>query len=102
MGHDEDMLTLLKRPTAWVPIALSFAILVMFWIYLSGVLPPEPTGDEGTAAHLFQLWLVLEIVLIGFFAVIWLARDLKNASLVLLLQLCGVFAGCFPVWYFHL
>ena len=96
------MLLLLKRPNAWVPILLSFAIVGMFWMYSVGVIPLDPAGDEGTAAHLFQIWLVLEVFLIVLFAVKWLPQNLKDASVILFLQLCGVIAGSFPVWYFHL
>ncbi len=96
------MRPILKYPTAWIPVALSFAILGMFWLYTRGIMLPDPSGDEGTAAHLFQLWLALELLLIAFFAVKWLPRRPHDAALVLILQLCGVAAGCFPVWYLHL
>jgi len=77
-------------------------MLGMFWMYATGIIKPDPTGDEGTAAHLFQIWLVIEVFLIAFFAITWLPRNPKDASLVLFLQVSSVFMGCFPVWYFHL
>ena len=32
-------------------------------------------ADEGTAAHLFQIWLVLEVLMVAFFAMKWLAQN---------------------------
>jgi hypothetical protein len=96
------MLRMLTHLSAWLPLALTAAMLGVFYLALTGAIPPGPTGDEGTAAHLFQIWLVLEVVLIAFFAIRWLPRSSKDTLLILVLQLCGVFAVCFPVWYLHL
>ena len=38
-------------------------------------------------AHLFQLWLVLEPLMVGFFAVKWLPRAPKQALFILALQI---------------
>jgi hypothetical protein len=96
------MFGLLKNPSAWVPLALTAVLFGVFYLSFAGIIPPDPTGDEGTAAHLFQIWLVLEVALVTFFAIKWLPRNPKDALAILFLQLCGVFAGCFPVWYLHL
>jgi hypothetical protein len=55
---------MIKRPLAWIPVAMSLAILAMVLttIGISGAVRQE---DEGTPAHIFQLWLVLEVVLGG-------------------------------------
>lgn len=95
------MFGILKHPSAWVPLVLTAAMFVVLYLSLTGVIPPDATGDEGAAAHLFQIWFVLEVLLISFFAFKWLRRS-KDALLILVLQLCGVFAMCFPVWYLHL
>jgi hypothetical protein len=95
------MFAILKHPSAWIPLALTVIMLGVFYLALTGIIPPDPTGDEGTAAHLFQIWLLLEVVSIPFFAFKWLPRS-KDVLLILGLQLCGVFAVCFPVWYLHL
>ena len=96
------MFSLLKKPSAWIPLLLSFGIVAMLagFLYLGGA--PEREHDEGTAAHLFQLWLVLEVVLIPLFALKWLPQAPKDALPILILQIIAVLAGCFPVFYFHL
>jgi len=95
------MISLLKKPSAWIPIALSLGIIAMLIFYLTrfGIVHNE---DEGTAAHLFQFWLVLEAVMIPFFALRWLPQAPKDAALVLLLQIAAVLAPVAPVFYFHL
>ena len=96
------MISLLKRPGALIPLILSAFMLGVFGLYLAGVIPPDPTGDEGTAAHLFQIWLVLEVVLIPLFAIRWLPREPKVAAVILALQILAVFVVCSPVFYFQL
>jgi len=69
---------------------------------MHGVPTPEENKDEGVAAHLFQLWLVLEAVMILFFALRWVPQEPKDAALVLALQIAAVLASVAPVFYFHL
>jgi uncharacterized membrane protein len=92
---------LIKRPIAWVPIAMSLAILVMVvtTLRVAGV---ARQADEGTAAHIFQLWLVLEAVAVAVFAVEWLPRRPRAALFVLIIQLLCAMAACAPVFYFRL
>src|SRR3989344_5195242 len=98
------MSLILKRPSAWVPIALSLAMLAFILILLGvyGVPTPDPNADEGTAARLFQLWLVLEIFLVAFFAIKWLPRAPGPAFLVLVVQIAAALAACAPVFLLHL
>jgi hypothetical protein len=58
--------------------------------------------DEGTGAHLFQIWLVLEVFMVGFFAVKWLPQKPKDTLFVLAIQIVAVLIVCAPVFYFKL
>jgi hypothetical protein len=80
----------LKRPSALIPLAMSFTALtvVLGYIALFGV---ARQADEGTAAHLWQLLMAGQLPIIAFFAIKWLARTPKEALLVLALQ--GVALG---------
>ncbi len=49
---------------------------------------------KGTGAHLFQLWIVLEVFAVSFFAIKWLPQRPKQALFVLALQ---VLAAFFPL-----
>lgn len=88
---------ILKQPSAWIPIVMSLAILTMVLgiITISGVVYHE---DEGTAAHIFQIWLVLEVFMIAFFAIKWLPRAPRQALSVLALQIAAALAACAPVF----
>jgi Flp pilus assembly protein TadB len=59
-------------------------------------------ADEGTAAHIFQLWLVIEVVAVAAFAVEWLPRRPRAALFVLIVQMLCALAACAPVFYFRL
>jgi hypothetical protein len=93
--------SIIKQPSAWIPIALSFGVLlIMFASFaLSGT--PTHQADEGTAAHLFQIWLVVEVAMIGFFGVTWLPKKPLSASLILIVQIVAVLAACAPIRYFN-
>jgi hypothetical protein len=57
---------LIKKPSAWLPILLSLGMLALIaCVWATAGLAREP--DEGTPAHIFQLWLALEAILIAFF-----------------------------------
>jgi hypothetical protein len=62
-----------RRPAAFLPLAMSFVALAMvlghFAIY--GIVPET---DEGTPAHVFQLLMILQGPIIALFAVRWLRR----------------------------
>jgi hypothetical protein len=94
--------SLIKQPSAWIPIALSLT-WVAFWIFQLGMFgPPRPEPDEGTAAHLFQIWLVSEALLLAYFTIRWLAQRPKQALPILILQIALVIVDCAPVRIFHL
>jgi hypothetical protein len=93
---------LFKRPSAVIPIALSLgalaAMLTSFAIF--GV--PHREADEGTAAHLFQIWLVLEVIGVAFFAIRYLPQKPKQAIWILVVQVVAVIAACAPVFLLNL
>ena len=81
---------LLKRPAGFVPLALSAAALSLIGGYLAlyGTVA-TPDGDEGAAAHLFQLLMLLQLVATGVFAMRWLPRAPRQALVVLALQIAA-------------
>ena len=84
-------LSTLKRPSALIPLAMSFAALslVVGHVALFGA---AREADEGAAAHLWQLLMVGQIPIIAFFAITWLPRAPRPAAIVLALQLCAALA----------
>ena len=87
------MKSIIKKPSAWVPIVLPFIFFAYLVIYISifGIVRQE---DEGTGAHLFQLWLVLEPFMLGFFALKWFKSARKETLIILAIQ---IIAALLPV-----
>ena len=96
------MNSLIKKPTAWIPLALSLVMIVIFLGYFFSAGVPKPETDEGTGAHLFQIWLLLEIILIPLFAIKWLPREPKHAWPILALQLILALLVMAPVFILKL
>ena len=93
--------TMLKRPCAFLPVAMSFAALatVLAHIVMFGVVRE---ADEGTAAHVFQLLMIAEVPIVAFFAIKWLPRSPRQALQVLALQVGAGLAALAPVFLLKL
>jgi len=76
---------LVKHPSSWFPVAMSFAalLLVIGYVMVFGVSKQE---DEGTAAHIFQLLLVGQVPIIAFFAFKWFPKKQKQVLQILAIQ----------------
>lgn len=88
---------ILKKPSAFLPLAMSFGALatVLLYVLLFG---PAPQSDEGTAAHIWQILMAGQIPIIMFFAIRWLPRTPKDALLVLVLQGGAALMALAPVF----
>lgn len=93
--------TLMKQPSAFLPLAMSLAALTTVLVYLAmfGVVR-EP--DEGTAAHIWQLLMAGQVPIVAFFAIKWLPQNPRQALLVLALQVCAALAALAPVYFLGL
>nr|AKQ02398.1 hypothetical protein [uncultured Parcubacteria bacterium Rifle_16ft_4_minimus_37647] len=80
------MKSLIKKPSAWIPIVLPLIFFVYLVTYISmfGIVRQE---DEGTGAHLFQLWLALEPFMLGFSAFKWFSSARKETLIILAIQI---------------
>lgn len=78
--------SLLMRPSAIVPLVMSGAAfgLIVAVVAIVGVTHQE---DEGAAAHIFQLLIVMQLPIIALFAFKWLPKSPGLAVLVLMLQI---------------
>jgi hypothetical protein len=87
---------ILRRPSAFLPVAMSLAALSLIGaqIATAGVVPQR---DEGLAAHLWQLLMAAQLPVILYFAVTWLPRAPRWASVVLAIQILAVLAAAMPV-----
>jgi hypothetical protein len=81
-------LSLTRRPSAYLPVAMSLIALalVLGYVAIYGTQSNPQPHDEGAAAHLYQLLMVLQGPIILFFALKWLPREPREALIVLALQ----------------
>ena len=91
---------MLKRTSAWLPIAMSLGALATVLVYLA-MRGPAPQADEGTAAHLWQLLMAAQVPVVLFFAFRWLPQSPRQAVPVLALQFCAAVAAVAPVYLLH-
>jgi len=76
--------SLFKQPSAWIPLAMSFVALAMIVVCVAiNGFASSGNGDEGAPARIFQLIMVAQLPIAGYFAVKWLPRRPKQSLLVL-------------------
>ncbi len=95
------LLTVLKHPSAFLPVAMSLAALalVVGSIAMFGVVRE---ADEGAVAHVWQLLMAAQIPVIAFFGFTWLPRAPRPALQVLALQAAAAIAALAPVYTLNL
>jgi len=92
---------LLKRPSAFLPMAMSVAALTLVLASVA-FFGAGREADEGTAAHLWQLLIAGQLPVIAFFAFKWLPHVPRAALPVLAVQVVALLAALAPVYFLHL
>jgi hypothetical protein len=97
---------IIKRPSAFLPLAMSFTALTML---LGAIIHGYVTGyrlvreaDEGAIAHLWQLLMAGQMPILAFFAIKWLPRAPRETLYVLALQAGAALASMAPVFLLNL
>jgi hypothetical protein len=92
--------TMLKHPSAFLPVAMSLAALatVLMFVALHGT---APQADEGAAAHIWQLLMAAQLPVVLFFAIKWLPQSPRQAVPILGLQVGAALAAMAPVFLLH-
>ena len=93
---------MLKQWSAWIPLVMSFAAfaLLIGYVAVFGT-TQESGGDEGTAAHLFQILMAAQIPVVLFFAIKWLPLAPKQALQVLALQAVAYLTSLAALFFFE-
>ena len=87
MNTKSENSSLLKQPSAWIPLAMSFAALSMILVYVAiNGFASSGNGDEGAPARIFQLIMLAQLPIAGYFAIKWLPMRPKQSLIVLALQ----------------
>jgi len=90
-----------KQWSAVLPLAMSLAALALVLGH-DAVSGGVRETDEGTAAHLWQLLMAAQLLVVAFFAITWLPRAPRPALQVLALQAVAVLANLAAVRFFDL
>jgi hypothetical protein len=93
--------SLLKQPSAWIPLAMSFVALAFLLSYVAIFGIHSGNGDEGAPARIFQLIMAAQLPIAGYFAVKWLPKEPKQSLLVLGLQAVAWIIPILAVMWFE-
>ena len=94
-------LTVLKHPSAFLPVAMSLGALATLLVALV-LLGPAREPDEGAAAHIWQLLMAGQVPIVLFFAIKWVPQSPRQAMPILALQVGAALAAMAPVFLLHL
>lgn len=83
---------LLKRPSGYLPVMMSLGALALVVGHVV-IYPLVCEADEGTPAHIYQLLMGLQVLVIGYFVVRWLPTKPRQAVPVLALQALAAFCA---------
>ena len=86
----------LKQPSPLIPLAMSFVALAMVLGH-AAIYGIVHETDEGTAAHIFQLLMVVQVPVVACFAIKWLPQAPTQTLQVLALQAAAAFAAIVAV-----
>lgn len=89
--------SLIKQPSALIPLAMSLAALTLVLVHAAiyGIVHEK---DEGTPAHVWQILMVLQLPIVAYFAIKWLPQQPRQ-SLQILALLAGIWLANFAAVY---
>lgn len=89
-----------RHPSAFVPLILSGCALALLVGYLSvfGIGSGRTAHDEGATAHLYQLLIGAQLLIIPWFALRWSWREWRAGATLLALQALAITASFAPLW----
>ncbi len=88
---------LIKQPSAYLPLALSLAALALVLGH-AAIFGIVHEADEGAAAHIWQILMAAQLLIVIYFMLKWLPRRPKE-SLQVLALLAGIWLANFAAVY---
>ena len=92
------MRSLLKEPSAYLSLALALSCLALVLGHFA-VYGNLHEVDEGAAAHIFQILMVAQVPIVGYFAIKWLPQSPTHALQVLAIWAAVVIAAFAGVYF---
>lgn len=90
--------SLMKRPSAFLPMAMSLAALALVLGH-AAIFGVVHEADEGAAAHIFQLLMAAQVPLVAYFALRFLPQVPGQALRILALQFGAAVAAFAAVYW---
>jgi hypothetical protein len=90
-------LSLLRQPSAYLPLAMSLAALALVLGH-AAVYGVVHEADEGAAAHIWQILMAAQLPILTYFIVKWWPRQPRE-SLQVLALLAGTWLANFAAVY---
>ena len=78
-------LSLIKQPGAYIPLLMSLAALALV-VGHAAIFGIVHEADEGAAAHIWQLLMVLQLPIVAYFIVKWILSQPKDVLQILALE----------------
>jgi hypothetical protein len=100
-GQINSFGTIIKRPSAFLPVAMSLTALTLVLVHIA-IFGTAREADEGTTAHLWQILMAGQMPVLAFFAIKWLPKAPKQTLFVLALQAGAILASLAPVLLLNL
>ena len=88
----------LRQPTVFLPLVMSLVALAIVLVHYA-IFGVVDETDEGTAAHIFQLLIVLQVPFITFLAFRWLPIASRQTSIFIVLQVSAALAAIVAVFF---
>jgi hypothetical protein len=85
-----------KKLSAWSPVIMSIGALVLVGVQIA-MHGTQPVRDEGALAHLWQLLVLGQVPIIGFFVFRWLRAYPRQGATILVAQLLAAASTLVPV-----
>ena len=89
--------SLLKQPSAYLPLVMSLAALALVLGH-AAVYGVIHEADEGTAAHVWQILMAVQLPIVAYFLLKWLPKR-PGESLQILAVLAGTWLANFAAVY---
>jgi len=87
----------IKRPSAWLPLAMSLAALALVLGH-AAIFGIVHEADEGAAAHVWQILMAAQLPIVAYFAFKWVPKQPRQ-SLQVLALLAGTWLVNFAAVY---
>jgi hypothetical protein len=100
--YPNSVLSLSKKPSAFVPMVMSFTALAVLLGSIAASSGVVRETDEGAIAHIWQLLMAGQLPIVAYFVIRWLPRVPRRTLYVLALQIGAALAALAPVYFLGL